>query len=331
MDGSVWCWGKNGQGEVGKNPSSSATCTIGGNSFICVKVPNQVTLPEPAVAMGAGDQHTCVLSATKTYCFGANDAGEFGNGNAGDSYTPVEITSRAGSTIIAGSEGSTCSLIGTTIWCSGLNNHGEVGDNTTTTQYTPIAAEAGATRVAMGFQDTCSISNQFVFCWGDNSEGQVDTTGQSRHAPTAVPTAPLSVDVTVGASHVCARQATGTVTCWGRNVEGQVGTGSAGVTPLGPTVVSIQNVSQVAAGAYFTCARQSDGSVKCWGDIYGASPASITLPLPAIDIAAGSYHACAVLTDGSVYCWGWNAYGQYGNGVAVNASSTTPVKSSVCP
>ena len=54
---------------------------------------------------------SCALSAAHAFCWGANDGGQFGNGMAGDSATPVEIAARAGSTIISGSDASTCSLV----------------------------------------------------------------------------------------------------------------------------------------------------------------------------------------------------------------------------
>jgi alpha-tubulin suppressor-like RCC1 family protein len=330
IDGTVWCWGKNGQGETSKDPSNSATCTIQSNDFVCVKNPKQVPLPAAATAMGAGDQHTCVIANGKTYCFGANDSGQFGNGNTGDSYNPVEIATRAGATQIAGSEGSTCSLQNGNTACSGLNNHGEVGNGTTSTFYTPYSAQGAATKLAMGFRNTCTIVSGAVTCWGDNSNGQVDTTLMPRMTPTNVPNAPLSTDLSVGYGHVCARQATGSLTCWGRNVEGQLGVGSTSPSEA-PALVAASNVAQVAAGGYHTCVRLTDGSVQCWGESYGTSPVAIALPGAAVVLASGSYHSCAVLADGTLWCWGWNAYGQFGNGTSSGTINNTPVKSDVCP
>jgi alpha-tubulin suppressor-like RCC1 family protein len=328
-DGTVWCWGKNGQGEVAKDPTASAVCNVGGNDYRCVKTPRQVPLTG-ATGMGTGDQHTCVLVAGTTYCFGANDSGQFGNGPAGDSFDPVEITERANATQIAGSEASTCSINAGTVACSGLNNHGEVGDGSTTLTLTPLTAQANVQKLAMGFQNACSVSASTVYCWGDNADGQVDTTTMPRYTPTAVQDAPLAADISVGFGHVCARSATNTLTCWGRNAEGQIGTGATGASAP-PTLVALTDVAQVAAGGYHTCARLGNGEVRCWGESYSPSPTKITLSMPAISIASGSYHGCAVLADGSVWCWGWNAYGQLGNDAQSTQINNTPVKGVVCP
>jgi len=327
-DGTVACWGINTQGEAGKDPAGSEMC----GTSKCLTSPNPVTLPAGATGLGAGDQGSCILVGNDTFCMGANDSGQFGDGVAGDHYAPTEITARAGSTMIAGSEASFCSLVGGSVICSGSNSHGEVGNGMMAPVYAPYTTiVTGASWLAMGYRNGCALTSGTVTCWGDNSERQIDTTKLARNTPTTVVGAPIAVEVTAGFGHICARQATGTVTCWGRNVEGQIGNGMMSALPADPTLVAITDVAQVRAGGYITCARKTTGDVYCWGEQYGTTPMQIPLPMPASSIAVGSYHGCAIVSDGKLWCWGWNAYGQFGNGMTDSTITPTPSQSSICP
>jgi alpha-tubulin suppressor-like RCC1 family protein len=79
-DGSVWCWGANQAGQLG----------LGGNvdggdagfNPTDVLLPAQVQgLPGPAMAVGAGYEHTCaLLVGGRVMCWGSNQFGELGGG-----------------------------------------------------------------------------------------------------------------------------------------------------------------------------------------------------------------------------------------------------------
>ena len=81
FDGSIACWGHNGEGELGNgntNDQDSAVKVVG--------------LPAAAIAVTAGDFHTCaVLKNGSAWCWGTNSAGQLGNGTTTASSTPVEV------------------------------------------------------------------------------------------------------------------------------------------------------------------------------------------------------------------------------------------------
>lgn len=80
--GDVYCWGKNGAGELGRG-------TFGGESPDA----REVTAPGGAVQVAAGAEHTCVLTdADEVYCFGANSVGELGRAPSPAEPTAVPIT-----------------------------------------------------------------------------------------------------------------------------------------------------------------------------------------------------------------------------------------------
>lgn len=327
-DGSVMCWGKNGQGEIAKPAASSDTCN---GSFACVKSPFQANIADTIVGVGLGDQHSCALSATKAYCWGANDSGQFGNGMLGDSSTPVEIAARAGATQIGGGNVHTCSLASGMVSCSGTNADGALGDSTTTQRFTPVTALSGATYLGVGFQNTCAIVAGDVKCWGDNTTRQVDNSAMTpRTSPLSVGVG-TAIAVAPGFGHVCAVLANKTASCWGENDQGQLGRNNTS-SPQGPAAVTVAtNIEELVAGVNHVCVRLATNAVACWGEGYGTSPVTIALARPAHHLAAGSYHSCAILDDGTVWCWGWNAYAQYGNGTDSSAVDNTPLEADVCP
>jgi hypothetical protein len=51
----------------------------------------QVVLREPALSIGAGANHACVVAAgSRVFCWGAGRGGQLGTGRRTDSRVPVE-------------------------------------------------------------------------------------------------------------------------------------------------------------------------------------------------------------------------------------------------
>jgi len=80
--GSVWCWGDNYAGQLGISASTDKYPTANAVSG----------LPSAAMAVACGTNHTCALLVSgAVWCWGYNDAGQLGNGDSGDSPTPVAV------------------------------------------------------------------------------------------------------------------------------------------------------------------------------------------------------------------------------------------------
>jgi alpha-tubulin suppressor-like RCC1 family protein len=315
-NGEVWCWGLNNQGQIGV---ASTTLCVG---LRCQPSPVQVALPA-ATALGLGDQHTCAITGADVYCWGADDSGQFGDNNAGNTGTPTLIAQRAGSLALVGGDTHTCSLAGGAVSCSGFNQYGDVGDGTMNPAPTPVSVTGlpAITALGTGFEHVCAIANNGdLYCWGLNNTVQIANTGST--VPTAIHVTGVSkvTQVVAGSGHTCALQGDNTAHCRGSNSNGQLGLGTLGGSgAFGKAIVD--HLDAISAGANHTCFL-THGAVSCVGEGYDMTPVAITLPRPATTIASGSYHACAILEDGTVYCWGINTYGQLGDGSTVTSGAT---------
>ena len=253
VDGAVFCWGYAGQGRLGYGglgpdpvPTNEDPPPIGDNETPLSAGP--VSLGGPAIALSAGNEHTCALLATGAVrCWGGGSLGALGYGDArniGDN----ELPSAAGPVELGG--------------------------------HTATALDAGGGH-------TCAVlDDKSVRCWGYGFFGELGLGSMNSIGTTETPANVPSVNLGPGASvkaiaagdaHTCALLEDGSVRCWGRNQFGQLGYGrqdsigddespaSAGAVALGAGRTALA----LATGTAHTCALLDDQSVRCWG--YGAN------------------------------------------------------------
>jgi len=82
------------------------------------------------ISISSGDYHACALLSDKTVrCWGANEAGQLGNGNTKDSTTPVVVVDLSNPTVIAAGETHTCARLDNgSVRCWGDNWIGQLGN-----------------------------------------------------------------------------------------------------------------------------------------------------------------------------------------------------------
>ena len=192
IDGTVWCWGKGGNGELGNGSTSDSS------------VPVEVTgLPPTAqIAIGgtqiSGNSSCALTVAGGVFCWGWNASGQLGDGNTTDSDIPVAVTGLGSGVLAIANDGSTACAITTAAMasCWGDNSVGELGDGAIGGNVTTPVAVSGFTPLGGAIDSenagsVCGINlGGTAVCWGWNGDGQL---GDGSTTNTGVPTPVLGL------------------------------------------------------------------------------------------------------------------------------------------
>jgi len=348
VDGAVWCWGRNWEGQLG---SITLTPHL---------VPIEVPTVAGAIRVASGDGHTCALipgthadpgmglpdQPGAIWCWGYDGWLELGSDRSGafnvvldnehPDPQPVPGLPPFPVELVAGATHNCARFEDGSVWCWGRNTRGEIGDGA------PVDAGVLPSRIpeltdivqlAAGGETSCALERTGqVLCWGAGDQGQLGD-GLSTDASTPKPVPGLVAEaITVGAEHACALVDGGHYTCWGVNWDGRLGDGtnSDRNTPTAPSVGD--GYVAIDAGDNLTCAVRADGSAACWGynddgaigdgtRMSRSAPATVMGLSNARAVSAGENSACALRGDGAVLCWGYGSYGALGDG---RGASPTP-------
>ncbi|MBM4344775.1 MAG: hypothetical protein FJ100_15520, partial [Deltaproteobacteria bacterium] len=341
--GAVYCWGSNGDGNLGAGLDTSKS------SYIPIAVTGFGS--GGAVSLAAADKQVCAVKTDgKVMCWGSSFSGALGNPAAAYSQTvPIEVVGLTDKVAVTvGTDGACAWNAAGALHCWGRNDKGQAGtgtvSSTSPTFYaTPqaVAGGLGGVKAAVtGDVHTCAIgSGSKLWCWGEDSGalGLASPTGQSQPTPQQISLAPLVQSIAANAATTFVVDTSGIVRAWTGDANygapGHYLPSAAKSAAAVPVPVVGKATSLVARGG-FVCAKLVDGRVACWGynangectgndkHALAARPAMLHGLVGAERIYAGKTHACALLGDGSLACWGDNYQGQYGNG----AYNTTPPK-----
>lgn len=223
IDGSLWCWGRSSNGQLG---------TDGGTSTTPVKV-----VGPTFDRIFLGGRHTCGQSnMSELWCWGANEKGQLGLGDRQDRPAPVKLAPLAqGVTRASAGAAHSCLLTSDGLtWCFGDNELGQLGiaDGGSRLAPAPLGGSPAlhVSQVDTGDAHSCALElDGSLWCWGNNRFGQL---GLGDTEPRLVPARvdALGNDVSsayAGGAHTCAVKTDGSVWCWGNNQYGQLGTGDS--------------------------------------------------------------------------------------------------------
>jgi alpha-tubulin suppressor-like RCC1 family protein len=329
VDGRVWAFGSNAQGQVGIGAAAES------------RTPVAVPGLGPTYAISAGILHSlAVMDDATVKAWGYNGLGLLGDGTTIDRHQPVTVAGL--SSMVATAAGFYHSLglrSDGTVWAWGWNGFGELGDGTTTGRLR-AAQVPGLTEVvaisAGAYHSLALRSDGSVWAWGYNEHGELGIgAGGEAHGPTRVADLGPVTAISAGLYHSLAIRSDGTVWAWGYNGFGQLGTGDT-VDARSPVPVGgLRAATSVGAGGLHSLAAMDDGSVRAWGwnGVGQLGDGTTTDSLVAVEVvhvgtvtavSAGMVHSVAVVGSGTMWAWGWDAYGQLGAGIGSFSSIRVP-------
>lgn len=353
-DNVLYCWGFNGDGQLGLGMSAE-----GSGPVYAVPQPSAVTGALTFRTLSSGGFHTCgVTLSFNPFCWGKNVDGRVGDGELEQVNTPTHVVGTNVFRRISGGGTHTCALTpGDRLHCWGSNAEGQVGvgsgiptplDSLAFPGPMPVMPAIPWTDVAAGGLHSCAVrSDGAAFCWGNNAAGQLGTgTFVGTGTPGAVAGGQSFVAITAGDNHTCALTVTGTAWCWGSNTYGQLGNGGGGGSNVPVAVAGGLTFESINAGAHHTCgvlgappaagAEPVGGAVYCWGrntagqigdgsQTHRATPVAASGGLTFQQVSAGVNASCGITLTNLAYCWGDNQYGQLGDGTQTRRLAPTKV------
>lgn len=331
-DGTLWCWGSNDSGQLGRG-------TKGGNDYRPAPVS---VIPSNLRVVGAslGLHFGCALTNTKhVYCWGtvAAGGGKISATSAGLQDDTIELSANGTGACARQQDG---------VYCWGENTSGDLGCDADA-GLVPIDigsprllyASKQVAHVAVGLYATCLLLNDDnIRCYGSNEFGGLGdgnpvakecNTSVTRGSPSNHQTSLVMADFAS-----CVQDENLRFFCWGAN-RAQSGLlwptdpGQLWATPQELPIATYS--SAVAIGWRHSCALTQKGEVTCWGQsdhaqtgILSSTPVgarAIAGLSTVVQIAAYRHFSCALQKDGQVMCWGSNETGAVGPGAPKNDSA----------
>jgi alpha-tubulin suppressor-like RCC1 family protein len=204
-NGTVRCWGRGVEGQLGYGNFDN----IGDNESAASAGPVPLGVGREAVAISAGDTHTCaVLDDGHVKCWGNGLQGRLGYGNlltVGNQNTPADVDAvEVGRLVSAidvgrsrtcalGSDGSLRCWGNGSLGALGYGNTLTIGDNEVSSTAGPVDVGARVVAIAQGESHTCAVQiDNEVRCWGLGYEGRLgyrpwDVIGDDEYPVSAQP------------------------------------------------------------------------------------------------------------------------------------------------
>jgi alpha-tubulin suppressor-like RCC1 family protein len=254
--GELYCWGSNGDGEIG-------------NGGLEALAPTKIGAASDWMGIATGAASTCGIRAPGSlWCWGWNGNRRIGVDGIDTAYEPYPVTDTMDWTAVDLGSGFGCAIrADTTLWCWGANDVSQLA-RTGPDSLPAVVAEITSSWAQVSAGDAHACGRRLdgsIWCWGDDADGRLGVVATPGR-PTQVGTAIGWRDISAGGRHTCAVHEDRSLHCWGSNELGQVGKTPSAAPFTEPTRVGDRNDwYDVECGASHTCGVVEDGSLYCFG------------------------------------------------------------------
>lgn len=260
INGTLWSWGNNGQGQLGSSNNTSRSSPVqvgaltnwyeiaGGNAF-CLAVKTDGTL----------------------WSWGTNGSGQLGLGDAVgyNRNSPVQIGALTEWAEVAAQPSASFAIkTNGTMWAWGSNSDGVLGLNSTTYHSSPvqIGALTNWSQISAGDRFCAAVKTDgTLWTWGRKVAALGLNGGVYRSSPTQVGALTNWFKVSAGYTHCVAVKTDGTLWTWGSAQSGQLGQNNAISLSSPVQIGALTDWANVTAG-YMSCfAIKTTGTLWSWG------------------------------------------------------------------
>lgn len=179
-DGTLWCWGRNSEHELG--PATQ----------IQNRSPLELGSDADWLGVRAGQSHTCAEKLDRSlWCWGQNSGSNSDEGYplgiAGASSVtpnPTRVGTKSDWAALSTDTFHTCAIDAShVLYCWGRNQEGQLGLDDTDSRQTPARVSDRCSDIDVGRFFTCIVDGSGVLaCAGENNHGQLGTGDRDRRA-----------------------------------------------------------------------------------------------------------------------------------------------------
>lgn len=185
-DGSLRCWGRNIDGQIGNGKAEDGSCTIKTAPF------------DHGLGwsgnLAAGVNHSCAIrNDGSLWCWGGNQSGQLGDNTTVAKLAPVQIGVATDWARVAAGNRTTCATkTSGALYCWGTNGVGQLGVGDLGQRQLPaLVLDSAVADVAVGFTHTCAVKTDgTLWCWGSGELGQNGLASSWSPVPSAIVEAP---------------------------------------------------------------------------------------------------------------------------------------------
>lgn len=177
-DGTVWAWGRNAFGQLGRAGLADSS------------TPLQVTGAADIIAVAAGAEHSLALTSDgKVFGWGRNTVGQLGNNETKHvNITATQVSGLTNIMEIAAGDNHSYALKQTdsTIWAWGSNTYGQLGDGGKENKLVPVQVKGISDVAVISSGDNHAIAlkaDGTVWTWGRNTYSTASFPASNRTAP----------------------------------------------------------------------------------------------------------------------------------------------------